>query len=241
MIRPWGTPGSWMSKFLRVLQKAGLVEFDEASGLADEPAEAAAPDLPPPEDAAPPPPEILSEAESRIQESRAFDALYADRGVPASPFPAEKLLKLLDGLRAMEPATRKAAVLAMDAADDAWTIDDAALDASRKIKALNDTKTLLAQQAASSAAHAHEKLKAREQRQAESVAAIRKQIGDLEALLQREVEKATGEKAALEAQVRAAGEACQRECARIDAEIARLKEVLETFVPPATIVPGGKA
>jgi hypothetical protein len=230
-----------MSKFLRVLQKAGLVEIDEATETAESPAEAAVPDLPPPEEAAPPSPEILPEAQSRIQESRAFDALYADRGVPASPFPAEKLLKLLDGLRAMEPATRKAAVLAMDAADDAWTIDDAALDASRKIKALNETKSLLAQQAASSAAHAQEKMKAREQRQAEAVAAIRNQIGDLESLMQREVETGTGEKAALEAQVRAAGEACQRECARIDAEVARLKEVLDTFVPPAAVVPAGKA
>jgi hypothetical protein len=84
-------------------------------------------------------------------------------------------------------------------------------------------------------------MKAREQRQAEAVAAIRKQIGDLESLLQREVEKGTGEKAALEAQVRAAGEACQRECVRIDAEVARLKEVLDTFVPPATVTSAGKA
>ena len=91
---------------------------------------------------------VLSEAESRIEESRSFEVLYAERGVPASPFPAEKLLKLIDGLRAMEPAVRKAAVLAMDSADENWTIDDAALDASRKIRALNDTKALLAQQAA---------------------------------------------------------------------------------------------
>ncbi|HKY93602.1 MAG TPA: hypothetical protein VJM11_21290 [Nevskiaceae bacterium] len=231
-----------MSKFLRVLQKAGLVEIDEATQMADTPADFVAPEPPPLAEAAPPPPEILPEAESRIQESRAFEALYAERGVPPSPFPAEKLLKLLDGLRAMDPATRKTAVLAMDAADEAWTIDDAALDASRKIKALNDTKTLLAQQAASAAAHAQEKMKAREQRQGDAVAAIRKQIADLEALMQREVEKGAGEKAALEAQVRTAGEACQRECARIDTEIARLKEVLDTFVPPATITPAaGKA
>lgn len=232
-----------MSKFLRVLQKAGLVEADpgddpapyEAAPVVDEP--------PPPAEEPPPAPsaEILPEAQSRIRESRSFESLYADRGVPASPFPAEKLLKLLDGLRAMDPATRKTAVLAMDAADDAWTIDDAALDASRKMKALNESKALLAQQANSSAAHAQEKLKAREARQAESLAAIRKQVQDLEALMQREVEKAAADKAALESEIRSAQEACARESARMDAEIVRLKEVLDTFVPPASVAPTGKS
>lgn len=226
-----------MGKFLRVLQKAGLVEVDAASSPADFEAEvlASVPDAAP---AAAPATEILSEAESRIQESRSFEVVYAERGVPPSPFPAEKLLKLVDGLRAMEPGVRKAAVLAMDAADENWTIDDAALDASRKIKALNETKALLVQQAASQAAHAQEKMQAREQRQVEALAAIRQQISDLEALMQREVEKAAAEKAALSAQVEAAQEASLRESARLDAEVARLQEVLDTFVPPA-VVHGG--
>jgi len=228
-----------MGKFLRVLQKAGLVEVDAADAAADLEADVLA-SVPAPPDEAPSsvPAPVLSEAESRIEESRSFEVLYAERGVPSSPFPAEKLLKLIDGLRAMEPAVRKAAVLAMDSADDSWTIDDAALDASRKIKALRETKTLLAQQAASQAAHAQERLQAREQRQTEALTVIRQQIADLEALMQREVEKATAEKAALGADVKSAQEASLRESARLDVEIARLQEVLDTFVPPAA-VPGG--
>ena len=231
-----------MGKFLRVLQKAGLVEVDPADASADLEAEvlASVPSLPIDDPATAAPAPILSEAESRIEESRSFEVLYAERGVPSSPFPAEKLLKLIDGLRAMEPSVRKAAVLAMDSADDSWTIDDAALDASRKIRALNDTKALLAQQAASQAAHAQERLQVREQRQGEALAAIRQQITDLEALMQREVEKATAEKAALGAEVKSAQEASLRESARLDVEIARLQEVLDTFVPPA-VVPGGAA
>jgi len=225
-----------MSKFLRVLQKAGLVETEaaadvpahlEAEVLAEVPPEMSEPSVASVE--------VLPESQSRIEESRSFEVLYAERGVPASPFPAEKLLKLLDGLRAMDPPVRKAAVLAMDAADDNWTIDDAALDASRKIKALNDTKALLTQQAASQAAHAQERLKAREQRQADALAAIRQQIGDLEALMQREVEKASAEKAALGAEVKSAQEASLRESARLDIEIQRLQEVLDTFVAPAPV------
>ncbi len=223
-----------MSKFLHVLQKAGLIEMDAADRPADLEAEVLA-SIPPSEPAAPVAEAVLPEAESRIEESRSFEVLYAERGVPASPFPAEKLLRLLDGLRAMDPPVRKAAVLAMDAADEDWTIDDAALDAHRKIKALKDTQTLLTQQANSQAAHALEKLKAREQRQTESLAMIRQQIGDLEALMQREVEKAAAEKAALQAEVKSAQEASAREAARLDAEIARLQEVLDTFVPPAIV------
>lgn len=222
-----------MSKFLRVLQKAGLVEAEATDLSVNLEAEVLA-EVPAPEPSVPAT-VVLSEAESRIQESRSFDVLYAERGVPSSPFPAEKLLKLLEGLRAMDPPVRKAAVLAMDAADDNWTIDDAALDASRKIKALKDTKALLVQQASSQAAHAQERLKAREQRQADALAAIRQQIGDLEALMQREVEKATTEKAALGAEVKSAQDAAMRESARLDAEIARLQDVLETFVPPAVV------
>jgi len=224
-----------MSKFLRVLQKAGLVEADSAIDVPDSLESEVLAEVPP--DVSAPEPSVpstavLSESESRIEESRSFEVLYAERGVPSSPFPAEKLLKLLDGLRAMDPPVRKAAVLAMDAADDNWTIDDAALDASRKIKALNDTKALLVQQATSQAAHAQERLKAREQRQADALAAIRQQIGDLEALMQREVEKATAEKAALGAEVKSAQEASMRESTRLDTEIVRLQEVLDTFVAP---------
>lgn len=223
-----------MSKFLRVLQKAGLVEMDEGERPADFGAEVLA-SVPPPEAALPVADAVLPEGESRIEESRSFEVLYAERGVPSSPFPAEKLLRLLDGLRAMDPPVRKAAVLAMDAADEAWTIDDAALDAHRKIKALKDTQALLTQQANSQAAHALEKLKAREQRQTESLAMIRQQISDLEALMQREVEKAAAEKAALQGEVKSAADASLRETARLDAEIARLQEVLDTFVPPAVV------
>lgn len=231
-----------MGKFLRVLQKAGLVELEgsERSGDLEEELLASVPSIPddPSGTAAVASSAVLSEAESRIEESRSFEVLYAERGVPASPFPAEKLLKLVDGLRAMDPAVRKAAVLAMDSADESWTIDDAALDASRKIKALNETKALLMQQAASQAAHAQEKLQAREQRQTEALAAIRQQIGDLESLMQREVEKATAEKAGLSAEVKSAQEASLRESARLDLEIARLQEVLNTFVPPAVLPVG---
>lgn len=217
--------------FLKVLQKAGLVELDEpasrpTSGEESQPRSnlMAEPMAPPP-----PLPEVLPAAACAIEEQRAFEVLYQEQAVPPSPFPAEKLLKLLDGLRAMEPAVRKAAIQAMDAADDAWTVDDAVLDAQRKIGALQQVQALLAQQTLSAQAHAQEQLQQRDQQHEAAAEAVRRQIAELEALRQREVEKATADRAAIQAQAKAVEEAALRETTRLQAELTRLHQIIETF------------
>ncbi len=155
--------------------------------------------------------------------------IFAAAGVPDSPYPAEKLLRLLDGLRAMDAGTRKAAVLAMDAADDNWQIGDCIADADRKISALDAYKQQLNAQ-----------LQDREQQSAEvvnqiklaldnSTAAIRKQIAELEQLLEREVTRAAQEATSVEAGLRAARESTAREARRMDAEIERLREIPTSF------------
>jgi hypothetical protein len=226
--------------FLKVLQKAGLVELDAeertAAGAATrdfepgaDPRAAAPADLPPP-----PPPvvEVLPAAACAVEEQRSFEALYHEQAVPPSPFPAEKLLKLLDGLRAMEPAVRKAAIQAMDAADDAWTVDDAVLDAQRKIGALQQAQTYLAQQTASAQAHAQEQLQQRDQQHEAAVEAVKRQIAELEALRQREVEKAAADRAAIQSAAKAVEEAALRETARLEGELTRLRQIIEIFAAP---------
>ena len=88
-------------------------------------------------------------AEGDIVEDRPFADIFASAQLPPSPFPAERLLRLLDGLRAMDEATRKAAVLAMDAADENWTIADPMMDAQRKIAVLESYREALDTQLAS--------------------------------------------------------------------------------------------
>jgi hypothetical protein len=221
--------------FLKVLNKVGLVNLDEGD-LPVELAEPSVPSnlvaerLPPP----PPSPEVLPVAACGIEEQRSLESLYQQQGVPASPFPAEKLLKLLDGLRAMEPPVRKAAVLAMDAADDAWTVDDAVLDAQRKIGALQQAQAYLAQQTASAQAHAQEELKHREQQHEAAMDAVKRQIAELEALREREVERATADRAAIQTKAKAVEEASLRETARLEAELARLRQILEIFASAPT-------
>jgi hypothetical protein len=221
-----------VSKFLRALQKVGLVEGAEEAVPAPEPVmEAAAPESEPaaPE---PPPTPSLPVPTGPVVELRPFETIYAEQSVAASPFPAEKLLKILDGLAALDPNSRKAAVLALDAADDSWTIDDSLLDAERKVRALAAARGQLEAQARQALEQARNDITARDARQQDAVTKVRAQIAELEALLEREVTRATEEKAALEAAARATKEACVREAARLDAEAARLKRVAEMFGTP---------
>jgi hypothetical protein len=171
--------------------------------------------------------------DAEIVEKLPLDDIYAQGNVPASPYPAEKLLRVLGGLRAMDANTRKAAIMAMDAADDSWTIEDVLLDAERKIKAMQERKSLLVAQARAADEQAKSEISAREQKQQQSVAAIRQQMTDLQALMEREVEKATADKNASQARAKTAQEASARESARLDEEINRLSEIPNTFAAPS--------
>ncbi|MEO7432565.1 MAG: hypothetical protein ABIR62_11135 [Dokdonella sp.] len=206
---------------LKALKKVGLVQIAEDEATPEtqvaEPVVEAMPE---------PPPATLT---SEVAEQVPFDQIYAQGEVPACPYPAEKLLKVLNGLRAMDATTRKAAVSAMDEADDTWAIEDVLLDADRKMKALEARKRLLVAQARAADADATQRVRERDKQQQEAVVSVRQQIADLQALMEREVAKATADKSAAQAKSQSAQQACARESARIDAEIARLQEIPATF------------
>lgn len=186
--------------------------------------------------AAPPPaePPPVPMAVTEVVEGRAWDDIYAEAGLPASPYPAERLLRLIDGLRAMDPATRLTAVRAMDAADDSWTIEDPLLDAQRKIAALESYTQGLQAQVAADGEQAAAEIAALKATEDKAVAEIRKQIEGLERLLEREMHKTAENIAALEAGIAAEREAAGREARRIEAEIARLREIPNQFSSTTT-------
>jgi hypothetical protein len=204
-------------------------------------AQRAAPQPPPPSPAAPrgaappppPPPDPQAPPSvpgtSSVPEGRPLEALYTAAGVPASPFPAEKMLKVLEGLRAMPPETRKAAILAMDAADDDWTIDDTLLDAERKARVLQQARGELEGTLSAAEQQAAADLAAQDEYQEQATAQIRAQIAELEALLQAEVTEVAQKKAAIQADLKASRDACAREAARIDQAISELSEIPRTF------------
>jgi len=219
-----------MSKFMRALQKAGLVDLVEepSAEIALEPApvelEAAA-EL----QAEPAPVAPIGE----LIEQRPFEQIYAEQALPPSAFSAEKLLKIFDGLAALDPISRKTAVTALDAADDAWSVDDALLDAERKVRALGLARVQIEGHARAALDLAKREVDEREARQLDAVTRVRAQIADLTALLEREVTRATEEKAALHAGARATKESCLREVARLDQEALRLKTIAQIFGPVA--------
>src|SRR3989339_794567 len=158
-----------------------------------------------------------------------FDAIFQQAGMPPSPFPAEKLLRLLDGLRAMDADTRKSAVLAMDAADDSWSISDPIQDAKRKIAALAAYRQGLTEQLALLAQQAGDRIAEGKHALENSVAEIRAQIAQLEQLLEREISRSAQEITAIEGSQRAAREAVAREQRRLDQEIERLGEIPASY------------
>lgn len=174
-------------------------------------------------------PKAEPSAASPLFEGRPLAEVYEASGVPACPFPAEKLLKLLDGLKAMEPAMRKAAVTAMDAADDAWSIEDPLKDAARKIQALQGARSQLSAVVTEAESRASADSQAADARQQEATQKIRAEIAELEALLQQELTEVANQRAAIQSRLQATREAAARESARLDQEITALNTILSAF------------
>lgn len=160
-----------------------------------------------------------------IAENIAFESIYAVGRVPVIAFPAERLLKVLDGLRAMDAANRRAAVAAMDAADDSWGMDDVLADVSRKVAALqahtNQLKTTV-----SSVQESERVQKAALAKDYDALrASIAEQIAQLQEALQLAATDHAQAVSMLEAKTAAAVSATQREQQRIQSEIERLNGI----------------
>jgi len=161
------------------------------------------------------------------------EQIYADAGVPACPFPAERLLRLIDGLAAMDEATRKTAIAAMDAADDAWTIDDPIGDARLKAHALEAySQTLKAsfdeQRATIEALHAQSVAD-----EEAAVAQIRKQIADLERLLERQLAQGADARADLQARLKVIRQDNEAQRDALSQRRAQWLNVVTSFDAPA--------
>lgn len=183
--------------------------------------------------AAPPPPRPKSAPpSSKIEEGKPFADIYAEAQIPAVPFPAEKLNRLLEGLRAMDPAVRKAAVMAMDEADDTWSITDPLQDAQRKVVALQQARNRLRDVVGVAEAEVAAELEEAEAYQRAASEKIRAEIAELEALLQQEMTGVAERKAGAHAKLHATREAAAREAERLEQEVSALNGMLATFAPP---------
>ena len=167
-----------------------------------------------------------------IEEGTPLEDIYASSGVPATPYPAERLLKVLDGLRAMDATHQRAAVAAMDAADDTWSLEGVLADAAGKVVALRSHLGKLSETV--TAAHAKEEFE--RANLAKEYEALCTTINQQMAELQEALRLATADNAnaikALESHTRDTVSASQREQLRIQVEIDRLDSLSQQLGSP---------
>lgn len=217
----FGDPaGAWLPP-ARKPQAAGAAAFSSASSR-PAPTPASPPDAGQRAQAAPSAPQAAFEP-------LPLEQIYADEGVPPSQYPAERLLRLLDGLSAMDETTRNLAIRAMDAADESWTIADPLADAGAKVAALAAHARLLRESLQQLETETAARLAASAAKQDEAVSTIRKQIADMESLLARETARGAQENAAQQASLQAARDQAARQLAEIDAVSRRLQGLTTQF------------
>jgi hypothetical protein len=169
---------------------------------------------------------------SALPTGRPFEDIYATAGVPASPYSAEMLLRVADGLKALPVGQARAAVDAMDAADDRWTVGDVLLDAERKIGALRAVEGSMDAQRRAAQEQYDASVHAIDAQITEAEQEINRQIAELKALLKDAQETATVERAKALSELEATRAAASGEVARLQAEVARLQKVYEFLGEP---------
>lgn len=213
-----------MKGVMGFLEKAGLVRMDVP--LAE------VPPVPSPDPAPAAAIEPALEAASVPAAPLKLDDIYAKAGVPASQYPAERLLRLIEGLSAMDANTRLMAIKAMDAADESWTIDDPLADARAKAEALAMHAELLQLNLQALERDTQARTEAVTTRSEKVVADIRQQMSELEALMSREVARAAQDIAGQQAQLRVAREHTAGQLASLTQLSQQLQHLSAQFSAP---------
>ncbi len=216
-----------MKGVMGFLEKAGLVRMDTTHDDAEPPA----PPIPTPADdpaAAPPSEATMPTVGTPLK----LDDIYAQAGVPASLYPAERLLRLIEGLSAMDPGTRLMAIKAMDAADESWTIEDPLADAQTKAQALSMHAELLQLNLQALERDTLARIEATTAKRDKVVGDIRQQLSELDALMNREVARAAQDIASQEAQLQAAREHTTGQLASLSQLGQQLQNLSAQFAAP---------
>ena len=235
-----------MASLKKILEAARLIERTDAPVSDSAPAEDADIDAiirraaqaeagAPPRDAVDAPAEGADVGGSDVvgvEEGLTFVDIYGRQGVAEAQFPVERLLKLVEGLRALDPTTRRAAITAMDVADETWSMDDVLADADAKMAALRGHQRQM-QGAADGVVQANrERVAALESSRDGRLTELRQQIAALEAQIQDAVGSTAADVAKLQSESESNKAALLRETQRIDAHILNLEELVAQFRPP---------
>ncbi|NOT87495.1 MAG: hypothetical protein HOP03_04870 [Lysobacter sp.] len=168
-----------------------------------------------------------------VEEGLTFVDIYARQSVAEASFPVERLLKLVEGLRALDPTTRRAAIMAMDVADETWSMEQVLADADAKMAALRSHQRQM-QEAANGVVQANrERVGALESSRDGRLAELRQQISALEAQIQDAIGTTAADVAKLQSESESNKAALLRETQRIDAHVLNLQELAAQFRPAA--------
>lgn len=168
-----------------------------------------------------------------VEEGLAFPDIYARQGLAEAAFPVERLQKLVDGLRTLDPTTRRAAITAMDVADETWSMDQVLADADAKIDALRGHQRHLQAGADALVQHNRERIAELESARDTRVAELRRQIAALEAQVQDAIGAAAADVARLQSESESNKAALQRETQRLDTQVVGLQDLVAQFRAPA--------
>ncbi len=221
-----------MKGVMSILARAGLVELDAAAEAAtDSPVSKLAGETPASAPAAAAASAPTDMAAALAKEQVDFARIYADMGIATARYPAERMLRVLDGLQALDPASRLLSVRAIDEADDSWSVADPLDDARMKIAALGAYADQVRANVAADDAEAESLRSELAQRSEQTVGEIRRQIAELQALLERETAKAATERTELDAALSSARARANQQLATIDVEAKRLGSLIATLEP----------
>jgi hypothetical protein len=167
-----------------------------------------------------------------VEEGLSFVDIYGRQSVAEASFPVERLLKLVEGLRALDPTTRRAAIMAMDVADETWSMEQVLADADAKLAALRGHQRQM-QGAADGLVQANrERIAALESSRDGRVGELRQQIAALEAQIHDVIGTTAADVAKLQSESESNKAALLREAQRIDAHSLNLQELVAQFRPP---------
>ncbi|MDP2680883.1 MAG: methyl-accepting chemotaxis protein [Rhodoferax sp.] len=228
-----------MKGMMDFLEKAGLVKRDFPNGVPENENSSSATEVSEPiPNTTNAPTAVATPVEPGVGTSSTLnlDSIYGHHGVGPSLYPAERLLRLIDGLSAMDETTRQMAIKAMDAADESWTIEDPLNDAAAKILALAEYSSSMAENLRQLEIQTQAHLDAVTSRQEQVVGDIRKQIVELEGLVTRELSRSAQEIAAQEANINAARDQIARDLTEVGQVSQRLQSLSSQFGASKTTI-----
>jgi hypothetical protein len=158
-------------------------------------------------------------------EPLSFEQIYAQQNVPAMPYSVEKLMKVIEGLRAMPREMQLSAINAMDAADDTWTMQDVLLDTERKTAALRAHQTQLAAQVQAAEQQMQQQLSSIDAEHQQKSEGLRKQLEQLQALLERTTKETSERQTAAREEFARARAASEQHTAEINTMLTRFGDI----------------